>query len=241
MNNRERKRERRAMIDKMHNQICGNAKATADNIIDKYKLMSDMKNNDMYFKCNPPVCTPTVAYSTPQYLATFDEPCKAVCCPPKAVAYKNNPTKDDTMYNNRATAMNVTATPLPTDQVQRDYLIDRLSQTRDEQYPELRKQFFMDEDPQPRTRKELAERIAAGKFLISSLDKSPDTRIYSAFDVIEWRDPTKPADEKGFEAALEAREKAYQAAKDAIVINDPTTGLKTLQDFQNWKPTGKAN
>lgn len=184
----------------------------------------------------------------PYGLATLSAPCKAMPCKPASCGSTVPPCcpnipvqRKNTMYT---TAMTVSAsTPLPTDQIQREYLLDRLSSTNDDFYSPLRKKFFMDEDPAPKTKKEMADRLAAGLYIIPGLDKNPDSRInpYYFGEAVEWRDPSKPADEKGYDAAVAEQDKVYQTARDSIVINDPATGLKTLQDFAAWQPTGAAN
>lgn len=161
-------------------------------------------------------------------------------CTPCTGLKTNIPEKRKTNMRAYATVNN--ATPLPTDQVQRDYLLGRIFDLECNKDSELRKLFFVDDDEAPNSPKATAERLAAGKYVISNADSDKEFGWHSdSKSVIKWRDPSKPADMAGYRAADEAFMKAKQATRDTIVITDPATGLTALQALEAWVPTGAAN
>lgn len=117
---------------------------------------------------------------------------------------------------------------------QRHYLNDRLVRVRYNFSENAQKKFNLRDDPTPKTRKEFADRIAAGKFVIDGLEKNPDGRInvYYANDFIRWRDPAMKEDLKGYDAAMASFNEKSKPVRDAIEILDPKDALKILQEFE---------
>src|SRR5258708_26122411 len=110
------------------------------------------------------------------------------------------------------------------EQDQRNYLERRLEQDRYDKYVTARKVFYMDGDDRPETWPELLKRISDGKFVYKEAvaqAQEDELPCYGPFGFIEWRDPNKPADKKGYEAFEEKLVKAYADAKDQIRVLSP--------------------
>ena len=67
---------------------------------------------------------------------------------------------------------------------------------------------------------------------ISELQLDP-FHYYTATEFIEFTDLPK-ADRKGYNAAIEAYEAAYQATKNIIMVKSPEDGLDALTALLNW-------
>ena len=121
---------------------------------------------------------------------------------------------------------------------QRDHLLGRLYAVEGNKDWDARKAFNLDDDNEPRTGKELLERIKAGKFTFDedfekkSLEKNC-WGCYGPMSFIKWRDPAKVADKDGYKAWMEKTRKAYQTAQDEIKIKDPKDGLEVLRAFES--------
>lgn len=146
-------------------------------------------------------------------------------------------------------------------QQQREYLMERLEKTTAYYGNKLesvkkaaRELFNIDIDNTPKSLDELMTRLAAKDFTIdetkAALQKKydggytedddmyiPSTRDY--FYALTWNGPKE--DRIGYEAAMDAFKAEITKAKDAIMIQDPATGLTALQTLEAWQPTGKAN
>lgn len=130
-----------------------------------------------------------------------------------------------------------TNSPIPNQQ--KAYLAERASKTYREQQTTLRKTFFMDDDAAPSTSKDLVDRILAGQYTIDKKYEDSYTPLGTGY--IEWRDPAKPADKAGYEAATVELKKQYTTVADAIMIKDADAGLAAIQALEAWTSTGKAN
>lgn len=121
----------------------------------------------------------------------------------------------------------------------RDYLVQRLDCANEKKNSDLRAMFNMDDDRAPMNFVELQDRLSKGLFIIKDEDKEKEGHwpFLSPLTYVKWRDPSKPADEKGFEAALKDKYIEYVKAEDQIKIADPADGLKALQAFEAWAPT----
>ena len=95
---------------------------------------------------------------------------------------------------------------------------------------DLRKQFHMDDDRQPKDAIELIERIQAGSFVMPTKESIKQNYSGSIRDQIVWRSEEK--DEEGYEAAKKDLTAKYEAAKDIIMVKSADEGLAALQDFQ---------
>lgn len=117
---------------------------------------------------------------------------------------------------------------------QREHLRSRARSIKNEKSVELRKHFHLYDDASPKTLEELLERLNSGKYVWDK-ERYKDRQFYGVEEVaarIQWRDPSKPADEKGFNAAAEVLEKAYTELKDTLMIVDPKEGLEALRAFE---------
>lgn len=123
---------------------------------------------------------------------------------------------------------------------QRQHLHSRMWEVQQTKKYALKKQFHLIDDDAPKSPKEMAERIAAGKFIIRGLDKE-ETRYFSSYDAIVWRDPAVKPDQAGYDAVKTEMDKKYRETVDTITILDPKDGLDALREFEAWTPTGAAN
>jgi hypothetical protein len=140
----------------------------------------------------------------------------------------------------------VIATPATTEtQDQRKYLAKRLDEVYHNHRDGLEAKFGLTDDEAPHGPKELAERLAAGKFSIRGTgddEKNAGSyRYWTAGDLIRWRDPAKKADQDGFDAARADLKAKKQAALDIIKIDEPKAGLDAVKALEAWEPTGAAN
>lgn len=117
----------------------------------------------------------------------------------------------------------------------RAHLRDRLRTVKYETQAKLRKDFGLDDDEAPRTPKELAERLASGKFIVKHANDEKQPSLYSVSSYIRWRDPAVKEDQAGYDKAKEKLSKAYTEAKDVIIVKSPEEGLKALQGFEKAK------
>lgn len=137
------------------------------------------------------------------------------------------------------------STPATETQDQRKYLTKRLEDVYCNLRDPLEAQFGLIDDEPPGSPKDLAERIAAGKFIIRGYGddaKNADRyRYWAPIELIQWRDPAKKADTEGFEVARKALKAAKQKALDIIKIDEPKAGLDAIKALEAWTPTGAAN
>lgn len=133
-------------------------------------------------------------------------------------------------------------------QTQREYLDKRLSQAAFEKNNSLQKTFKINNPDHPKTYKELIDAIKNDKF---EVDKKVAARIDdyveeeghfygSAFEGIKWKLDDAP-DWDGYHDATAQAEAKKTTVRDAIFSGVYADGLKALQDFEAWQPTGKAN
>jgi hypothetical protein len=121
------------------------------------------------------------------------------------------------------------------EQEAREHLRSRLRAVKYEVIERLQKDYGLTGDDRPKNAKELAERLASGKFVVRGANDEDQKELWSLSSVIEWRDPKVTKDEAGFKAAAEKVKKAYVEAKDQIVVKTPEEGLKALQGFEKAK------
>lgn len=114
---------------------------------------------------------------------------------------------------------------------QRKDLLVRISQVQDKHWTQLRKDFYIDNDDRPYTAKELTDRIQAGKFILK--DETKNQHTYHCADYIVWRDPAHPADEDGFQTAMNKLSDAEIEAQDVAKFQPIEAGFKALKDFQS--------
>lgn len=118
---------------------------------------------------------------------------------------------------------------------QRRHLLSRLTEVYEEKLYDA-KEFFRLEPVLPKNFSDAIERIKTGKFTLTK-DRAKfldGKKYFDAYDLtcIDWSDPSNPADEEGFEAAKEALEKDFTAAKDVVKILPVEEGLKAVQAME---------
>lgn len=124
-------------------------------------------------------------------------------------------------------------------QTQFDYFTDRLGTLKWNKITTARADFFLDNDQAPTTVKERKARIAAGKFIIdwnhADEDYEEDEEVFYGLGGghIVWRDPAKPADRKGYDAAIANIGDEYQRTVDVMRISDGKGMLEALQAYES--------
>lgn len=119
----------------------------------------------------------------------------------------------------------------------RRYLRDRLETIKYAQKRDLRKVYGLDDDEAPKTPKEMAERLASGRFVVKGAeDKDQKDIQYRWSSYIVWRDPSVKEDKAGFDAAYDELKKALKPVEDAIAIKTPAEALKALEEFEASLP-----
>jgi hypothetical protein len=130
-----------------------------------------------------------------------------------------------------------------------NYLEGRLYNTVSKLDNELRKQFGLVDDEFPTSPKELAERLKAGKYVVRYLHEDGNPGEYDDYinryeplgGLIRFRDPAVKEDQDGYSAAREEMLTVKKSVEDTLYIDTPENALKAIQEFENWKPAGKAN
>lgn len=176
-------------------------------------------------------------------------------------------TKAAYTTTSNATTLNImpaataTVSAMTDTQQQRGYLMERLDETSrfySDKYEAVRKaaraMFNIGTDNAPKSLDELMTRLAAKDFTIDatkaalqakydgSWDENDDEYYPSMKDyfyALTWNGPKE--DRIGYEAQMDLFKSEIKKAKDAIMIQDPATGLTALQTLEAWQPTGKAN
>lgn len=136
-------------------------------------------------------------------------------------------------------------------QIQREYLLNRLSQANYAKQTELQTLYNLYVgDGRPKTSKDLIDMITTGKFTLDEkkvakqdkklgyhYDEDEDCYYQSedAFFAIIWNGP-KP-DKDGYTAALKLRDAEFNKSKDQIMISNPEKGLAAIQSFEAWLPS----
>lgn len=119
---------------------------------------------------------------------------------------------------------------------QKNYLFDRVASAVSEKREDLRQTFGLKDDADPKTPKELVDRIMAGQIVLPENADKPDVwdfvSVRSMLIQIRWRDPKKLEDKVGYEAAARKLKDASKATDDIIMTSDAPTGLKAFQEFQ---------
>lgn len=137
------------------------------------------------------------------------------------------------------------STPATETQDQRKYLSRRLDEVYNSKRDGLESKFGLADDAPPTGPKELADRLAAGKFIIRGAGddaKNADKyRYWHYTDLIQWRDPARKADQEGFDAARKDLKAKKQEALDTIKIDEPKAGLEAIKALEAWTPPGAAN
>ena len=93
--------------------------------------------------------------------------------------------------------------------------------------------FRLDQD-RPKTLKDLISRIKKDEFTYKKEDLEKIHRWQEdLFFALDWR--TEPADQPGFDKAVEDMRAAKKAAQDEIIVSDPKAGLEVLRKFEDQK------
>ncbi len=134
---------------------------------------------------------------------------------------------------------------------ERNYLERRVREIFCDKERTLIDTFNLHVDNTPRTYKDLIAAIKDGKYdldpkrtkVIDAQVESGENPLYfacGAFDGIIWKGDKMP-DPAGYGIAINALRKARTTAMDIVQTQDAIAGLKALQDFDAWTPTGPAN
>lgn len=175
----------------------------------------------------------------------------------------NNPMRNETASVSSATVINAVSD----ESKQRDFLLSELNEKvqyswRDEVYSKLKKMFNIGAPIVPKTSQELIDAFKNGKVTIDQKKVDRNAKywasrtkdeyfddddsdfcegdVYERFFGVTFNDlPVE--DRKGYDAAVEAYDKAKTATKRKIMIGTPAEGLDALIALENWQPTGLAS
>lgn len=112
------------------------------------------------------------------------------------------------------------------------YLSGRSYNVFSEKRHDLQKKYGLIDDTDPRTPKDLIDRLASGKFTVSQENMNRDH--YSPICLFKWRDPNLKQDYEGFNKAEAALKALRTKAEDIIVVmSDDAARLKALQEFES--------
>ena len=148
--------------------------------------------------------------------------------------------KENTMNTLNIVARADNSAQYPTDQRQKDHLLNRLYEIKYTKEQALQVEFGLTELPRPKTPAELVAYIKEGKYVFKHEDDLTDNDdfggnefYYSPWRYMEFRDPAVKADREGYEKAEKALEKLYQDTRDDIVVLDVEKGLAALRQFES--------
>lgn len=116
---------------------------------------------------------------------------------------------------------------------QREIVRSALRTQRESIRAQLRKDFGLVDDDEPRTPAEFIKRIADGQYTID--EKYLDYRSYAPWSYVRWRDPKKVEDKAGFKAAEEKLDASYQDAKLKAALLPIADLLQLVEDFKAFK------
>jgi hypothetical protein len=116
----------------------------------------------------------------------------------------------------------------------REYLNKRAYDVRNAKEIEASNYFNMGYQPYPKNGKELKEWFANGRVVLSDDLKDDEKFGWSrnAMDYIDFIDPDKKEDKKGFEETYSLIFKDYQKVKDTVNVLSAEEGLKAFNDFE---------
>jgi len=210
-----------------------------------------------------PIATisPTTQTLSPWAVNTFEfAPLQPKQCTSDQVPCQkgNNPMRS-TITPTCSTEINVS---VPSEESkQREYLLQRLRDLtyyswQDPMYQKIKKIFNYGAPDVPENPVDLLEAFKNGDFTVDQKkidkvkaaiaareDKDSDADDDFYFDRFYGITFTKLPifDEKGYQAAVEAYEKAKQDVKDTIMISPPADGLAALKALEDWTPPTTAN
>jgi hypothetical protein len=115
----------------------------------------------------------------------------------------------------------------------RTRLIKRLHSVYMNKRDELSEKFNLKGPKSPTTFKELKEYLAKGMIVVDGGDENENNTLFDSWRyLLRIEDPSKPRDQKGYDAAHTKLSKAYDAALDVIYVTGGEAGLKALNEFE---------
>lgn len=133
-----------------------------------------------------------------------------------------NKKQENNMYTN---------TPDALETQKRNYLSSRLVNLKGKKVDKLRQAYGLDDEDRPLTPKELLERIKSGKFVIRG-EHEDTTDPYNLLEYFSWREPDRKEDKVGFRTAREPLDKAYDEAKDTVIVLPLEDALAAVKKFE---------
>lgn len=189
----------------------------ADELKKKYATMNKMREDAIQMIINPPMVVSSCGSLASSY------PTTSLVCTTQSDKVNNN--KEQSMYLSINTTGNL-------DAQQKNYFGQRAVEIFFEKKEALKKDFGLIDDEAPRTAKELAARIAAGKFVIDTT-KEVSEWDFSIRRAFSWRDPSVKKDEDGYKAARKVLDKKLTETKDIIVASEKATdALAAVKDLE---------
>lgn len=111
---------------------------------------------------------------------------------------------------------------------QKAHLECRLSSAECDHRQKFVVDFHLYDDPSPVDGEDLVKRVMEGKYELKEVE-----RYGMKSKEIRWRDPAKPIDRAGFDAANDKLQALAKTTRDEIVIFPPEKGLESLRNFQS--------
>jgi hypothetical protein len=200
----------------------------------KYDQMNKMREDYIQMACNPLVVVPTPGHSHSTGIACgYGGHTHTITQPEYGFQYASLVQKDTQKNNNKEQSMYLSInTTGNLDAQQKNYFGNRAVEIFYAQKEALKNQFGLVDDEAPRNAKELAERIAAGKFVIDTEKKDSDWD-FSIRRAFSWRDPSVKKDEDGYKAARKELDKKLTETKDIIVAStDAKEALEAVKSLE---------
>ena len=113
-----------------------------------------------------------------------------------------------------------------------EYLNNRAHNVKTKKFQE-EVNFFLPETPAPKNVKELRDAVANGWITVSDEYDGDKSLSYGWMNYILYRDPSKPHDKKGYDAAIVSIKTDFTKAQDAIMVLPAADGLKALNEFES--------
>lgn len=138
--------------------------------------------------------------------------------------------KEKTMYYDDDCDCCSSSAPYSETKAQKAYLSYRLNDAESKKDADLQVAFGLRDDDRPQSAQEVADRILAGKFVLSPNNK--DSFAYDPLFLFTWRDPAIQKDAKGYQDALKTLQSQERDAMDAIMVGTADEGLAAVKAFE---------
>jgi hypothetical protein len=147
------------------------------------------------------------------------------------------PQETPTVEDNMTYPIPVTITDAapPTEEKQREFMYEKLTKYYHKHLDDAETHYGFADEKAPRTRSEMKDRLAAGRYIIEGDDPSDDDydARWPRTPWIRWKNPETKVDFDGYETAKEKIKDAFEDVHNAIAIKPLADGLAALTSYKS--------